>query len=202
MKFKLGDKINIKYNLNDITIDGLATITYIENDLLYTCGHCFPKNASTIFGDLIYSSGFDTKSESQEIAIIKIKKNKLNFFSNFKLSNNFNYNKNCNTVLMINNNKVFIGKIITKIDSKFERKNWQNIPNTDYTINHQIDKLDTPFFLIEHQFESKPGFSGSPWITKQNNNWKLVGSHIGSTDGMKDNKLIKVIYVKPIKIEN
>ena len=70
--YKLGDRIDIKYKLDNLELKDKATITYYHpKGLIFTCGHCFSKNAILDIGDLIYSSGFDTEDEGKEIAIIK-----------------------------------------------------------------------------------------------------------------------------------
>ena len=87
----IGDKLKIKYQVlvdqkEEIELEGTVVITYFDGKKLYTCGHCFPKNATLIYGDLIYSSGFDTPTEEQEIAIIEIKPNYLSLFKKIKLN--------------------------------------------------------------------------------------------------------------------
>ena len=193
----MGDKINIKYDLGDIIINGTVTITLICNGHLYTCGHCFPKNAYTIYGNLVYTSGFDTEQEGQEIAIIKIKPDKLKYFIELKLSNNFNYNNENNKVYMINSSKTFTGNIITEIKEDLDRQ-LLYIEKDNYTINHEINKIDVPYYFIKSNFKSKHGYSGSPWIVKQNNKWFLLGTHIGSTIGTNNNENINIVYVKPL----
>ena len=71
-KLQIGDKIKIYYFIDNTRIEDYATITFIDNNIIYTCGHCFPKSSNTDFGKLIYSSGFDTPNEGDELAMIKI----------------------------------------------------------------------------------------------------------------------------------
>ena len=33
----------MKIQIGDTKLTDKATITFIENDMIYTCGHCFPK---------------------------------------------------------------------------------------------------------------------------------------------------------------
>ena len=80
-KFQIGDDLDIYYFINlsvgdvNTKIKDKATITFIKDNLIYTCGHCFPKNALTNYGTLVYSSGFDSPTENDELAIIKIDDN-------------------------------------------------------------------------------------------------------------------------------
>lgn len=83
-----GDRIVITYTVPSLgtKMSGCATITHCHNGYLYTCGHCFPAHAKTIYGDLLYSSGFDTPSEANEIAIIKLKSQYRSSFKPFSLN--------------------------------------------------------------------------------------------------------------------
>ena len=47
------------------------------------------------------------------------------------------------------------------------------------------------------------GLSGSPWLVSQNNDIKLLGSHIGRTVGKDNmNNIIEIVYVKSLNISN
>ena len=163
-KLQMGDKINIKYVIDGVTINDTATITFLNNNFLFTCGHCFPKNAKTNLGKLIYSSGFDNPTEKKEIAIIKIHDSKLPLFKRINVTNNYKYYSNLNTI-MVNNRIKYNGFIISKI-TKNLNKGWQNI-NKKYKINHQITKLEPPYFLVGIEVVKNEGLSGSPWIVLQ-----------------------------------
>ena len=201
MKIQIGDNIDIFYYIGNTKLTDKATITFIENDMIYTCGHCFPKNASTEYGTLIYSSGFDLPSEKEEMAIIKINKNKIPLFRYLNILNNFKYTENITTI-MLNNRQTYQGFIISKIINKL-KKGWQKI-NNNYSINHQITKLAEPYYLVVvNNLVKNKGLSGSPWLVSQNNNIKLLGSHIGRTDGKDNmNNIIEIVYVKSLNISN
>lgn len=197
MKIQIGDNIDIFYYIGDTKLTDKATITFIENDMIYTCGHCFPKNALTKYGTLIYSSGFDLPSEKEEMAVIKINKNKIPLFRYLNILNNFKYTENITTI-MLNNRQTYQGFIISKIINKL-KKGWQKI-NNNYSFNHQITKLAEPYYLVvvDNLVKNK-GLSGSPWLVSQNNDIKLLGSHIGRTDGKDNmNNIIEIVYVKSL----
>lgn len=121
MKIQIGDNIDIFYYIGNTKLTDKATITFIENDMIYTCGHCFPKNALTEYGTLIYSSGFDLPSEKEEMAVIKINKNKIPLFRYLNILNNFKYTGNTSTI-MLNNRQTYQGFIISKIINKLKKK--------------------------------------------------------------------------------
>jgi len=202
MKIKIGDKIKIYYYIENSKIEDYITITLIDNNYLYTCGHCFPKNAKTKYGTLLYSSGFDEPSEGQEIAKIKIYDSKLHLFNNVNISNNFVDTKDNIKTVLINNRKKYRGIILSQINKKL--KKGVNIIN-DYKIDHTITKLNEPYYLVkiiddlDDNGNYNFGLSGSPWIVYQNG-LKLLGGHIGRTYGKDPNgNNIIISYVKPIK---
>lgn len=198
-KYQPGDRINITFIINDKTnnfkLNDKFTITHFDGKYLYTCGHCFPKNASTNFGKLIYSSGFDTKDEKIERAIIEIKTEFKNYFfiPNIKNISNYKNIKLDNEVYMINNNNKFFGRIFKIVD--------EYSINPNYIIN-PITKISKPYIIIipedNYTLYSKEGFSGSPWY--QNN--ILLGSHIGKAQIIINQKKHNIVYIKPIKIIN
>lgn len=171
------------------------TITYYKDGFLYTCGHCFPKNAYTEYGDLVYSSGFDTKTEGQEIAIIKIIKEHQKKFKYFDIINKPINPKRYQLTIMINNNILHYGKILKKIKKKLN-SGWVTFDK--FKVNHQITKLDPPYYLVLSNIKPQTGLSGSPWIISHNNNLYLLGSHIGKTNGKLFEKDIQISYVKPL----
>ena len=194
--YKIGDKIDIKYTIDKNTeLSDNAIITYINNDHIYTCGHCFPKNATLKYGDLIYSSGFDTIDEENELAVIKLKPQYINLFKTPEILNKQINFKNNNTI-MINNGSFYKGAIIKKITNDLQI-GWQNL-NSNIMINHQINKLKYPYYIIKTNIELKSGLSGSPWIIQENDKLYLLGSHIGRATGMEDNKIIEISYVNII----
>jgi len=165
-KKKPGDQIDIIYMLDDITIKDKTTITHIDDNLLYTCGHCFADNARTIYGDLIKTSGFDTDDESLEEAIIKIHPKYSDLFiSDHSLLNDIvSVNKD---VYMIHNRNRSNGKILYLIESEDDINK--------LNIKYPITKLQFPYYLIKSNTITKGGYSGSPWFY----NDKLFGQHIG-----------------------
>ena len=181
-KFQIGDNLDIVYLVNGIKINDKMTVTFIKDNLIYTCGHCFPQNAKTKYGNVIYTSGFDTPNENEEIAIIKIKQKYLSYFKRLPI---------------LNNKKTYNGYIIHYVNKKL-KKGWIQI-NDNYKINHMIDKLNFPYYLVvTNNLVKNNGFSGSPWLVLQENKLKLLGAHIGRTEGKYKNSPIEIIYVKPL----
>ncbi len=204
-KFQIGDKIDIEYDIDDEKFLDLATITFIDNGYIYTCGHCFPKNAITKYGKMVYSSGFDEPTEKEEIAIIKIYPEYLENFRQMNIKNNFSYivksvlPKPIIAILLFQK-KFYQGEIIAKIEDNL-RIGWNRIKD-DILIDHQINKLEAPYFLVKLTQENKElGLSGSPWISIQSNQLQLIGGHIGKTIAKNSKgQKFKVAYVKPIKL--
>lgn len=199
-KFQIGDNIDIEYNIDGEKFSDSTTITFINDGYIYTCGHCFPKNATTKYGKMIYSSGFDEPSEKEEIAIIKIHPKYLKNFRQMKIENNFTYSYKNNKAILLFKKNFYQGEIIAKIEDNL-RVGWGRITD-DILIDHQITKLEAPYFLIKLNKENKElGLSGSPWIAMENNQLKLIGGHIGKTIAKRSNgKEFKVAYVKPLKL--
>lgn len=193
--YKLGDKIEIKYKVDDIELSDTSTITYYHQDgYIYTCGHCFPKNALFDLGDLVYSSGFDTIDENKEIAIIKVKPEYQYMFRPILLGNINNNCYNNKKATLIHMDKTYIGKIIGKINKELPIGKYKLSSNDIF--NHSITKLEPPYYLVKHDnIEVKHGLSGSPWIV-YDKEFKLLGTHIGKVK-TNNNKFIS--YVKPIK---
>jgi len=197
-KIQIGDSIDINYDIDGENFSDQATITFIDKDKIYTCGHCFPQNATTSYGDIIYTSGFDIPTEKEERAIIQIKPELVHKFRQMRVNNKFDFTDN-QPVVMINDRENYNGKIIAKVDDKL-RTGWVRVG--DILIDHQITKLEPPYFLVKiNKIKNKLGLSGSPWIANQDNQLQLVGGHIGKTNARSvDNKMFKVAYVKPIKM--
>jgi hypothetical protein len=195
--FQIGDNIDIIYFVEGTKIKDKLTITFIKNDLIYTCGHCFPKNAKTKYGNLVYTSGFDSPNEKEEIAIIKIKPKYLNLFKKIDVTNDFKYIKSNIKTILLNKRKTYNGNIIYYVNKKLP-KGWVQLNNC-YKINHMIDKLDFPYYLVVvKKLIKNNGFSGSPWLVIQDNKLKLLGGHIGRTEGKYNDLPIEIIYVKPL----
>ena len=196
-KFQIGDNLDIVYLVNGIKINDKMTVTFIKDNLIYTCGHCFPQNAKTKYGNVIYTSGFDTPNENEEIAIIKIKQKYLSYFKRLPVLNNFILDTLNRKTILLNNKKTYNGYIIHYVNKKL-KKGWIQI-NDNYKINHMIDKLKFPYYLVlTNNLVKNNGFSGSPWLVLQDNKLKLLGAHIGRTEGKYKNSPIEIIYVKPL----
>lgn len=213
-----GDKIPIKIKLNDIILEDNLIISYIYKNILISCGHCLPKNSLIKFGEIKYTSGFDNPEEKKEISIIILNDIFINKFSNLIENKKFKlykfFLKDNDTVFnYFNRNKIY-GNVLKLIKSPLDKK---TIKINDWCIDNQIDKLNTPFYLIignemndnKHENEYKyltltsQGYSGSPWIIEKNNKLYHIGIHIGKTYGYKykDGKIIlksDIAYVKPI----
>ena len=72
-----GDCLKLNVKIDDkLTIEDNVIITFFDEvtNIMYTCGHCFPKNAQLKNGQgtLIYSSGFDDADSDIEIARVRI----------------------------------------------------------------------------------------------------------------------------------
>jgi hypothetical protein len=75
MVYNIGDVIDIKVKIDESTfIDQTLVITFIEKDIILTCGHCLPHNAIIPGGKILFTSGFDNPYESEEIGIILLHK--------------------------------------------------------------------------------------------------------------------------------
>ena len=215
-----GDIIDISVNMGDYNYKTNLVISYIKNNKIITCGHCLPKNTNLDFGKIIYTSGFDNPSEKYELGIIKINKNKSQYFQNIidgynvKLMNKNNkLPLNTKVFNFYNRNKIY-GKIIGyDIDNLY-----------DWYFDHQITKLSKPYYLIagshfikdikqsnyiKKKFGIKiddnnvaklttSGYSGSPWLYKNKDNIFHIGIHIGKTIGVYKNKMYEIAYVKQI----
>ena len=204
-----GDTIPIKVQMDDFQYESELVISFIQNDKIITCGHCLPQNAKLDFGEIIFTTGFDTPNEDMELGIIKINSTHLHKFKN-TLSYNLKQLLPVNTsVYNIKNGIKTFGKIIAVIENKSQLLEGKCQIN-DWIIDHQITKLKPPFYLIcgtvfedlpkeIQSFEKKfniqsntklvakltlPGDSGSPWIFDNN----FIGIHIGKTIGYLQNE--------------
>ena len=71
----LGDKLTIKYQVlvdqkEEIELEGTVVITYFDGKKLYTCGHCFPKNA-TLLTRFNHSSGLTLQLKNKRLILLK-----------------------------------------------------------------------------------------------------------------------------------
>ena len=72
--YKVGDEFNIKVKVDqNIIIDQTLIITYAFSNIIITCGHCLPSNSEIPNGKIMYTSGYQTPSESEEIGFIMLK---------------------------------------------------------------------------------------------------------------------------------
>jgi len=73
--YSIGDLFYIKVKIDESTIiEQTLVITFIAKDIILTCGHCLPHNAIIPDGKVLFTSGFDNPSESEEIGIILLNK--------------------------------------------------------------------------------------------------------------------------------
>jgi hypothetical protein len=73
--YNIGDLFFIKVQVDESTIiDQTLVITFIAKDIILTCGHCLPHNAIIPDGKVLFTSGFDNPSESDEIGLILLNK--------------------------------------------------------------------------------------------------------------------------------
>jgi hypothetical protein len=83
--YKIGDELNIRVKVDEHTIIyQTLIITYAFSNILLTCGHCLPSNSDITNGTILYTSGYQTDSESEEIGIIQLN-NQINIIPNYKL---------------------------------------------------------------------------------------------------------------------
>jgi len=139
---EIGDIINIKIKLDDISFDQTLTITYIINDLILTCGHCLPSNALIDNGKILYTSGFDTIDEGLELGIIQMNY-KLNN-SEYKLLKKINFRKINNIKLIHQKNKYSLINLHIYDSLKFknlEMNKLNRIDKTEFYFMHGINKL-------------------------------------------------------------
>lgn len=145
-----GDEIEIEVNIEGIgVIKQNVVVSFIEGDKILTCGHCLPKNSKINIGEILYTSGFDTVEEGKEIGLIKINTEHL-----YKFKNEINDVKILKNKKILLHNLVFnyykrnyiYGSILTYINKSIP-KGLNKIDN--WVIDHQITKLDIPFYLIK-----------------------------------------------------
>ena len=99
--YKIGDKFNISVRLDDSTIyDQDLIISYAFANIIITCGHCLPSNAIIPNGKILYTSGFDTPTENEEIGIMQLDHN-INIKPQYKLTKTIELNE------LINSNMIF-----------------------------------------------------------------------------------------------
>ena len=148
---KIGDHINIKVIIDKYTIiNQTLTISFLFDKYIITCGHCLPSNSSIVNGKILYTSGFDTISEGEEIGMIEVN----NLIFEYKL---YEYNRlkkiydNIKDLLLINNGNKYKFELI-KIFNNKEMSNLEK-NKTYYTNNfywlHQIDKITDKKILFD-----------------------------------------------------
>ena len=99
--YEIGDKFDIEVRLDGSTVfDQNIIISYAFANIIITCGHCLPSNAIIPNGQILYTSGFDTPTENQEIGIIRLNHN-INIKPKYKLTKTNELNK------LINSNMIF-----------------------------------------------------------------------------------------------
>jgi hypothetical protein len=157
--YKTGDKFNIRVRLDDsTTFEQDLIISYAFSNIIITCGHCLPSNAIIPNGKILYTSGFDTPTENQEIGLIQLNPD-INIKPQYKLTKTtyLNYLINSNQILnkqlyMINQSKSYDLNLIKIFDYesfnllKFNQLNMvqlfdENQIPTNYYFIHSIDKI-------------------------------------------------------------
>jgi hypothetical protein len=152
--YSIGSLIDYKtiYDIRDKIV-----ISFIINDLLFTCGHCLPQDL--IFDDndlsLIYTSGFDNKDENIELGIIKINDiNKLSNPYNIKLTKKTNIETYEQIKLL--NNDIFYNAInlitLSHNDIKDLKAGQVKICLDDILelhLDHQITKISSNKLLFD-----------------------------------------------------
>jgi hypothetical protein len=234
--YQIGDSITIEVCLPDICYHSSLVISYLTKGLLVTCGHCLPQNSNLNFGEILYTSGFDNSEEGTELGIIKIYpevESRFNQYFNGKpVKINTKPLATNSSLLLVHNGEVTFGKVLAK-QLPHDRMGAINVH--DWTIDHQVDKITAPYFLVyatqpttdpslvnrliseaDRIFDlrltdypkittcclSQPGYSGSPWLKLQDDQYCQVGIHIAKTLGIRKEgssvTISEIAYVKPI----
>ena len=84
--YKIGDEFNIKVKIdNDTILDQTLIISYAFDNIIMTCGHCLPSNSIITNGKILYTSGYQTNSdsESEEIGFIQLNDPNIKIISNY-----------------------------------------------------------------------------------------------------------------------
>jgi hypothetical protein len=86
--YKIGDEFNIKVKIdNDTILDQTLIISFAFDNIIITCGHCLPSNSIITNGKILYTSGYQTNSdsESEEIGFIQLNDPNINLRPNYNL---------------------------------------------------------------------------------------------------------------------
>ena len=146
--YQVGDTLKIQVYLPDISYTSEMTISYLEGDILITCGHCLPENSALSFGKIIYTSGFDNEREGDEMGLVKIDLNSISLFTNLLDNKPIRLNnkilRDDTKLYLVNNGLKIPGRVLSYVNrplapGPINRHGWN--------INHQINKLSEPYLL-------------------------------------------------------
>ncbi len=156
MVYQIGDTLSIRVYLDDVSYFQDMTISYLKDDLLVTCGHCLPENSKLWFGHTIYTSGFETDNEGEEIGVVKIYPSLLHLFSgkfnNMEVRLNRDRLVEKTKLYLVNNGVKVPGKILANIRNQIRTG---PITLNNLTIYHSVNKLNCPYFLVYGIRENK-----------------------------------------------
>ncbi len=186
-----GDCLKLKVKIDDkLTIEDNVIITFFDEvtNMMYTCGHCFPKNAQLKNGQgtLIYSSGFDDADSQIEIARVFI-------WNSFGFTNRVDGKavRTCGTIppgdrvlLRYMNTPSIDGTYLGYVSSLDQRIEYNA---RSWKLNIDGMRLSLPFIVVAGNnpcegalacLKTQHGYSGSPWLYMRQNEWILIGSHV------------------------
>jgi hypothetical protein len=147
--YNIGDEFNIRVKIDDQTfIDQTLIITYVFSNILITCGHCLPSNSIVSDGIILYTSGFGTLTEAEEIGIIQLN-NQINIipYYNFLRPKSFDDFKkisiNKPKIQLINRSISYDFNLIKLFDfDSFSKLNFNQINKTDDIYwSHAINRI-------------------------------------------------------------
>lgn len=186
----------------DLTINDTAVITYYDRKagVAYTCGHCLPESSHAQCIESKTTSGFDVEGDGAELAVLKVKAQCLDTFSDqiggLQLRQSTFVPTRGDAAVLHHRGKTLHANILAFVDSPLA-KGWVQV-DTDWEVDHQITRLDPPFVVLlgetrcsdaahtmssnstgKHCMGSRGGDSGSPWAELRDDHWELVGPHIG-----------------------
>jgi hypothetical protein len=156
--YNIGDLFYIKVKIDESTIiDETLVITYILGDIILTCGHCLPQNAIIPNGKVLFTSGFDNPSESDEIGIILLNKPVVtkNKYYLLKSNNTYNVLSQHKQFFLLNQSKLLPIKPIYTFNLsdlsqlQFNRLNFTN----GFFWLHSINKLINPNSSLKDLFD-------------------------------------------------
>jgi len=154
--YKIGDDFFIRVKVDDQTIINQSlTITFVFSNILLTCGHCLPSNSEIPNGSILYTSGYQTNNESEEIGIIYLN-DKINIIPDYKFlrPNSFEELKRLSyqkpLIQLINNSSIYDLTLIKLFDYETFCKLELNKINQidDIYMLHAISRILNPKNII------------------------------------------------------